>query len=208
MKKDSIQLKIDKYYTDKINTYGSSHLGVDWNSNDSQELRFKILSQVLNEKNNFTILDYGCGYGALIPFLEQNFNFSYTGFDISKEMLKNAEENYKKLENITFTNNLENISNVNYSIASGIFNVKLDISENEWENYIFETLEKINKVSNNGFSFNMLSNYSDKEFMKDYLYYADPLKIFDYCKKRFSKNVALLHDYNLYEFSIIVRKNE
>ena len=123
-------------------------------------------------------------------------------------MLKNAEENYKKLENIKFTNNFENISNVNYSIASGIFNVKLDISENEWENYIFETLEKINKVSNNGFSFNMLSNYSDKEFMKDYLYYADPLKIFDYCKKRFSKNVALLHDYNLYEFSIIVRKNE
>jgi hypothetical protein len=52
----------------------------------------------------------------------------------------------------------------------------------------------------------VLTKYSDKEYMKEYLYYADPLYLFDYCKKHFSKNVALLHDYNLYEFSIIVRK--
>lgn len=204
MKNDLIQSKIDQYYTDKINIHGSSHLGVDWNSTDSQILRFKILCQVLTDKKQFTILDYGCGYGALIPFLENKFRL-YTGFDISNEMLKKAEQNHNE-KNITFTNDLEHISSVNYTIASGIFNVKLDIIENVWETYILETLEKINEISDKGFSFNMLSVYSDKEFRKDYLFYADPLKIFDYCKKRFSKNVALLHDYDLYEFSIIVRK--
>ncbi|MBM3138043.1 MAG: class I SAM-dependent methyltransferase, partial [Chloroflexi bacterium] len=30
--------------------------------------------------------------------------------------------------------------------------------------------------------------------------------LFDYCKVNFSKNVALLHDYKLYDFTIIVRK--
>jgi hypothetical protein len=57
-----------------------------------------------------------------------------------------------------------------------------------------------------GFAFNHLSSYSDKEYMQSYLYYADPLFLFDYCKKNFSKNVALIHDYGQYDFTIIVRK--
>jgi hypothetical protein len=42
--------------------------------------------------------------------------------------------------------------------------------------------------------------------MKDYLYYADPMKLFDHCKKKYSKKVAILHDYPLYEFTLLVRK--
>ena len=33
------------------------------------------------------------------------------------------------------------------------------------------------------------------------------LFFFDFCKRNFSRNVALLHDYGLYDFTIIVRKN-
>jgi len=64
----------------------------------------------------------------------------------------------------------------------------------------------MNKKSIKGFAFNMLTKYSDREYMKEYLYYADPLFIFDYCKRNFSKKVALIHDYELYEFTILVRK--
>jgi hypothetical protein len=72
--------------------------------------------------------------------------------------------------------------------------------------YILETLEKINALSVKGFSFNILTSYSDKEYMKDNLFYADPLFFFDYCKKNFSKNVSLLHDYDLYEFTLLIKK--
>jgi hypothetical protein len=41
--------------------------------------------------------------------------------------------------------------------------------------------------------------------MKDYLHYADPLFIFDYCKTYFSGFVLLKHDFTLDEFTIIVR---
>jgi hypothetical protein len=30
--------------------------------------------------------------------------------------------------------------------------------------------------------------------------------LFDLCKRRYSRNVALLHDYEIYEFTILVRK--
>ena len=100
----------------------------------------------------------------------------------------------------------DEIKESDYLIASGIFNVKNEVSESEWLYYILNTIEMMNKKSKKGFAFNVLTKYSDKEYMRDYLYYADPLFLFDYCKRNFSKNVALLHDYGLYEFSILVRK--
>jgi hypothetical protein len=42
--------------------------------------------------------------------------------------------------------------------------------------------------------------------MRPDLYYADPLFLFDYCKTKFSTLVSLIHDYPLYEFTILVRK--
>jgi len=94
-----------------------------------------------------------------------------------------------------------------YSIASGIFSVKMQHSNKDWLSYISETLVKINEKTTNGFAFNMLSKYSDKEFMRDNLYYADPLFIFDFCKKNFAKNISLIHDYDLYEFTMLVTKD-
>ena len=64
------------------------------------------------------------------------------------------------------------------------------------------------KLSRTGFAFNALSLYSDPDRRRPDLYYADPLYWFDHCKRRYCRFVALLHDYPLYEFTILVRKKE
>jgi hypothetical protein len=64
----------------------------------------------------------------------------------------------------------------------------------------------MSKLSIRGFSFNVLTKYIDHEFMRPHLYYADPCYLFDYCKRNFGSGVALLHDYDLNDFTIIVRK--
>ena len=51
----------------------------------------------------------------------------------------------------------------------------------------------------------MLTSYSDPDRMRPDLYYGDPCRLFDHCKRRYSRHVALLHDYGLYEFTILVR---
>jgi hypothetical protein len=51
-----------------------------------------------------------------------------------------------------------------------------------------------------------LTSYSDEDKMRAHLYYTDPTWAFDLCKRRYSRHVALLHDYGLYEFTILVRK--
>jgi hypothetical protein len=43
--------------------------------------------------------------------------------------------------------------------------------------------------------------------MRPDLYYGDPCALFDHCKRRYARNVAVLHDYGLYEFTILVRKD-
>lgn len=203
---DNIQDQINQYYTAKIKEFGTTPKGVDWNSIESQELRFEVLSTLIQDEKHFSILDYGCGFGSMFSFFENKFKtFEYIGFDVSEEMINAAVEKFAHNANTHWTTNFH-FQKVDYVIASGIFNVKLKNNDEVWLQYIEETLHKINRCAAKGFSFNVLTKYSDKEFMKDYLFYADPLYLFDYCKKNFSKNVALLHDYNLYEFTIIVRK--
>src|SRR5215475_6612737 len=204
---EDILREVEAYYTEKVKSFGSTPKGVDWNGVDSQFLRFKQLLKILPKtKNNFSILDYGCGYGALLDYLnKQHEDFQYTGFDISEEMIQEARKlSYGPMAQ--WTSKEELLKPYDFVAASGIFNVRQNTSDERWLQYIIETLKRIDQLSTGGFSFNILTKYSDEEYKKAYLYYADPAMLFDYCKTNFSKSVALLHDYELYEFTILVRK--
>lgn len=204
---DSILNQVNNYYTKKIIENGATPKGVDWNSSESQQLRFEILSTLIKENQKFSVLDYGCGYGSMYDYFKTRYNnFSFLGYDISQEMINEALKRNADDTACKWLTSIDKNDVFDYTIASGIFNVKLSTTNQDWLKYVIETLHKINNHSLKGFSFNVLTKYSDKEYMKDYLYYADPLYLFEYCKLHFSKNVSILHDYDLYEFTIIVRK--
>lgn len=204
---DQILENVNDYYTRKIKEFGVSPRGVDWNSEDSQVLRFEQLCKIIDNSAPCSLLDYGCGYGALLDHLKRlnSERIAYTGFDISEEMIAQAGKIHGASE-AAWTTKVDESEIYDYTVASGIFNVRLQTPEAEWEHYMLDTIHKMNKHSARGFSFNVLTSYSDKEYMKDYLYYANPGFLFDYCKKNFSKYVAVLHDYPLYEFTVLVRK--
>ena len=207
MNSNDILFRVQGYYDEKIRSHGPTARGVDWNSQESQQLRFAQLLKLINHNRPFTINDFGCGYGALIDYLEEGGKqFQYTGFDISSEMIAKAEELHPRSERIDLVNDLGQLREADYTLASGIFNVKLNTGEAEWKKYMLDVLGTMNSLSKNGFAFNALTKYCDAEFMRSDLYYADPLFFFDYCKTRYSRFVTLLHDYPLYEFTILIRK--
>ena len=78
--------EVNKYYSSKIIENGATSVGVDWNSQESHYMRFNQLTKNIEKDVSKTILDFGCGYGALIDFLKLNSftNYSYFGFDISE----------------------------------------------------------------------------------------------------------------------------
>lgn len=200
--------KVRGCYQLKLSTSGPTPEGVYWNSVEAQEVRFRQLLKICDIVKPFSILDFGSGYGALIGYLKRHgYSFSYTGFDIVEEMISMARKMFEDSSNCTFSTDESTLAPVDYAVASGTFNMKLDVSQDLWTVYILKTLEKMNHLSTKGFSFNLLTKYSDTDRMRPELYYADPCFFFDLCKKKYSRNVALLHDYGLYDFTILVRKD-
>ena len=205
MKTNEITERVERYYTGKVRTHGATPAGVDWNSLASQVTRFDKLLEVCRGLEDFSLIDYGCGYGALFGHLsEQGRKCAYVGYDLSAEMVQRGQQLYG--ERARFTTDASSLARAGFTVASGIFNVRLDVAVPDWESYVHETLDRLHELSESGFAFNVLTGYSDKEYMRADLYYADPLALFDRCKRRYSRSVALLHDYPLYEFTILVRK--
>jgi SAM-dependent methyltransferase len=195
------------YYTTALRRHGATPRGVDWNGDESQRLRFHELSRVIDADGGFSLNDLGCGYGAYYDYLVEAFgSVQYFGFDVSEAMVESARARLTaegcRLK-VASTPDVES----DFGVASGIFNVRLGREDAEWEAYIHATLDTLHETSRKGFAFNCLTSYSDTDKMRDYLYYANPGALFDHCKRRYARNVALLHDYGLWEFTILVRKN-
>ena len=190
--------------------YAITPQGAGWNSPEAQSIRFEQLVKVIRKgpAETLTINDIGCGYGALVEYLAgQGQTLDYRGYDVSSEILATAKRLHPEStwSRVVFRP-LEQITAAAYSVASGVFGLKFAHTEEFWRRYVIDTLDLVHRNSERGFSFNMLTAYSDAEKKKDELYYADPCAIFDLCKRRYSRNVALYHDYPLFDFTIVVRQ--
>lgn len=193
--------------------HGESAEGVGWNSPAAQETRFdQLLKVIQNPPVPFTFLEFGCGYGHLAEYMRtKGLQFAhFYGLDIVEASLETARQRFAGEDNISFHRSLNEIPQTDYLSASGVFNVKLTVSYEDWTEYILRSLHDFDRHTRRGFSVNFLTKYSDADRMalRPDLYYADPCFLFDYCKTHFSRNVALLHDYEIYDFTLIVRKSE
>jgi hypothetical protein len=206
--KPDILDEVSSYYSRKISEHGATPQGVDWNGPESQNLRFEQLMRCVDASRLFSLNDLGCGYGALVDYLgESGFDFTYHGYDVAVPMITAARQTYSGNPRATFAVGSVPADRADYALASGIFNVRQHRADAEWLHFILETIETLNSSSMRGFSFNCLTSYSDEDKKRGYLYYADPCFLFDHCIRRFGRRVSLLHDYDLYEFTICVRKD-
>lgn len=199
--------EIAGYYSRKLAENGVNPLGVDWNGLDSQTLRFTQLAQLIETDQPYSVNDLGCGYGALFEYLRQSeVCVDYCGIDVSSCMIDAAKARTCGIPNVKFVVSATPDRIADYGIASGIFNVCQTRTNEEWQRYILEILTALDQTSRKGFAFNCLPPCSEPDLKKSHLYYADPIWLFDICKDRYSRDVTLLSDYGLFEFTILVRK--
>jgi SAM-dependent methyltransferase len=206
-----VRTKLNQYFSEKLEQFGATAKGVDYSGELAQRARFAELAKIItNPAERFSVLDYGCGYGALFDFLNAyGWQFDYYGVDLIDEMVVAAKEAHRQFPDVTLTTDEKEIPIVDYLMAGSIFNNKLDVPAADWCGFVVKSLHHMNGLCLKGFSFNMLSAYSDQDRMEQRpdLFFGDPLFFFDLCKRSFSRNVALLHDYGLYDFTILVRKD-
>jgi len=83
--------QVRAYYTDKLREFGPTPRGVDWRDAESQELRFAQLMQICGDARSGSLIELGCGYGALYLYLRRRgLDFDYTGYDLSEDMVQAA----------------------------------------------------------------------------------------------------------------------
>ncbi|KAN08574.1 hypothetical protein Z557_03643, partial [Mycobacterium tuberculosis 2229BH] len=102
--------------------------------------------RIVNAADPFSINDLGCGYGALLDYLDaRGFKTDYTGIDVSPEMVRAAALRFEGRANADFICAARIDREADYSVASGIFNVRLKSLDTEWCAHIEATLDMLNE---------------------------------------------------------------
>jgi hypothetical protein len=202
--------EIEALYTGNIRRLGLDSKSVGWRDEATHRLRFDKLVHGLipdHAAEPFTVNDLGSGYGAMFRYLDEHYNTRlkhYYGYEISDAMIDACRDfvtNDDRLE-ILKTNVPER--SADYSFVCGTFNVKFQASDQEWDVYVKDMILRLAQQSTRGFAFNLLTSYVD--WKEPHLFYADPARYFDFCKRNVSRKVSLLHDYPLYEWTMVVLK--
>jgi SAM-dependent methyltransferase len=198
---------IRDYFSKRIAQHGASPKGVDWNTSDAQELRFAQLLKVVDKPGRFSITDWGCGYGGLLDYLTaRTDDFDFVGFDITPDVLSEARKAHPNAANATWVGRVEDLKATDYVVAGGVYNIKFDTAHGDWQKHVLEQLTAMFAFADRAMAATFLTSYSDPPKQRPDLYYANPLEFFDFAKRTLSPNVAVLHDYGHWDFTLIVRK--
>jgi len=199
---------IERYYTQKVLAHGASPLGVDWTCQPTQELRFVQLLKLCDFRQPFSLNDVGCGYGALMAFLAKRHRgaeVDYLGTDLSQAMIDQAKPSRSPSIRSRFvlTGGIPRVAD--YSVASGIFNVKLNQPTTRWTLFIQQMLAGMHAASRLGFAVNFLASLGPDMQAIPELYRVSPDVWVRHCERQFGANVELVEGYGMREFTLLVR---
>lgn len=200
---------IERYYTVKIQTHGPCAQGVDWSCGPAQELRFVQLLKLCDSSQPFSLNDFGCGYGALRGFLDKRFNtieVDYLGVDISPEMVRHAQRLWSHMHQTTFAIGASLPRVADYSLASGVFNVKLHQPHARWIRFVKQTLNMLSKSSSKGFAVNFLTPILKSGDEIEELYRTTEGLWLAHCERTLRLRTQVVRTYGMREFTLIARR--
>jgi SAM-dependent methyltransferase len=200
---------IESYYCESFRLHGATPRGVDWESLATQQMRFVQLLKICDWDRAFSLNDLGCGYGALLELLRERHSATpvdYLGIDLSAPMIAVARRRWKARAHTSFAVNSAASRTADYSVASGIFNVKLHQPLELWTRFIRETLQHLHATSQIGFAVNfLLEPPADSPFAPE-LYAAAPGPWIAFCES-LGARVHLIEGYGMQEFTLLVRRS-
>jgi len=198
------------YYHQALMKHGDTPRGVDWKDSAGQRFRFEQLLEGLPIDQPFSILDVGCGTGALVDFLSSRVQktFRYDGIDFVAGMIEVAASKHQGRAQTRFlsTELREICEKYDFVVSSGIFNVKQTVSTIDWVSHCTETICEMFERCTKAIVFNCLTSRVD--FRRDELFYSEPGFMLDFCQTNLSRYVRINHAYPLFEYTMTVYREE
>lgn len=207
----ALRARVARYYTGTLAEHGPTPRGVDWSCRPTQELRFVQLLRLCDFREAFSLNDVGCGYGALLGFIRRRHpeaQVDYHGTDLSEDMVNEARRllaRQPRRRHAQFSVADACPRSADYSVASGIFNVRLDESEAAWEEFVRDTLRAMASSSRRGFAVNFLASLPAGVAGIPQLYRTTPAEWVAWCERSLGGQVTALDRYGMREFTLLVR---
>lgn len=168
---------------------------------ESQQRRFETLAR-WGDFSNCSVLDLGCGFGDLRPFLADRFtNTIYLGIDFLKEFVEAASKKYGDLPNTQFFQAdflTAGLPEVDCVIASGSLNYR---SENEL--HPWQSISRMWEIAQKGIVFNLLDAQYFRETSLLRGYHPDDVLAF--CQQ-LDPHAELHRGYLPDDFTLFLRK--
>ena len=205
----ALRQRIASYYGSKILRHGATPQGVDWTCAPTQQLRFVQLLRLCDFSAPFSLNDMGCGYGALLELIAQRHaraRMDYLGIDLAPEMVDAARRRWARKRGVAFHAGSAFPRTADYTVASGIFNVRIDEPLALWEEFIATTLREMAAHSTRGFAVNFLRELPAGMEGKPQLYRTQPGQWAGFCEREVPGGVEVLDHYGMREFTLLVRK--
>jgi SAM-dependent methyltransferase len=207
---DEMCARVEAYYAAKLARHGATALGVDWSCTATQWLRFAQLLRICALESRFSLIDLGCGYGALAAFLVEHHPgacIDYLGIDLSRAMVRCARRRHRAKPSFRFAVGRTSSHSADYAVASGIMNVMLGYPLVLWESFVRTMLLDLHRMGRQGFAVNFLTA-SSPDVPPGQLYCPDPPVWARFCENELCRSVELLHDYGLPEFTLLARARD
>jgi len=204
---DFVCAQVRDYYAAKLAYYGATPRGVDWSCTTTQQLRFAQLLRICPTNAPFSLVDLGCGYGALATFLVKHWSAAsveYLGIDLSSEMVRRGRRRHPDNCRVRFVVGRNVLEPSDYVVASGIMNVTVGFSPLTWERFVSTMLFDMHRMSKVGFAVNFLKK-PGRPSQPGQLYCTTPGKWARFCEQELGRSIEILDDYGLQEFTLLAR---
>jgi SAM-dependent methyltransferase len=206
------------YFEGLLAQHGANYLALDWNSTESQRLRFKILKELFlygKKASGISLLDVGCGLGDLYGFFKAdgllNRNkISYAGYDISPKLVEAAKKRYPDAKfEVKDVIEERHVPKFDYIICSGVFNIRTTDRLDHLD-FVKEMMFRLYDLCSYGVGLNFLSEgglptASAADLASGRYFFFNPEEILSY-SRFITTRYIIRHDYHPGDFTLYLLK--
>lgn len=146
---------IFRFHRQRIRAHGPGPRALGWSGAEGQQVRFQALSQI-GDLAHHSVLDVGCGYADLYPFLRQRYaGVRYHGIEQMPELLDVARARYPDAPDMRLSvgNFLRTpLPLADYVLASGALSYR-----HRSPQFVYQAIERLFGSCRLGLGFNLLS---------------------------------------------------
>jgi SAM-dependent methyltransferase len=196
--------QIIAHYESCLDRHGDSHLGVDWPNAKDAETRYRVMLELIRERDSpVTLLDFGCGAGHLLEFIRRRDlrMIDYRGLDASEKFISLCRRKFPgaPFYQKDILKDPGGIDPVDYVVLNGVLTEKRNLSETAMRRYMEALLCSVWPLARKGIAFNVMSMHLD--WQRDDLFHVSFDSMADFLTAQISRHFQFRQDYGLYEFT-------